>query len=218
MSAFPRSPRLVKAGIVVIEPETGRVIRIIPFQYNPASLTHTLRAREGEYEARGSRYEGKRQMSPPIESFRIEAELDATDLLEGGDATAGGYGIYPALSALETLIYPTSLQLMNRNHDPASGIPESVPMDAPLTVFVWNSRRIVPVRITEFSITEEAFDPLLNPIRANVSIGMQVLPVDDPGLNHHGESLYLKYLQEKEKMAAEAKPGTLRDLGIAGIL
>jgi len=218
MSAFPRSPRLVKAGIVVIEPETGRVIRIIPFQYNPASLTHTLRAREGEYEARGSRYEGKRQMSPPIESFRIEAELDATDLLEGGDATAGGYGIYPALSALETLIYPTSLQLMNRNHDPTSGIPESVPMDAPLTVFVWNSRRIVPVRITEFSITEEAFDPLLNPIRANVSIGMQVLPVDDPGLNHHGESLYLKYLQEKEKMAAEAKPGTLRDLGIAGIL
>jgi hypothetical protein len=91
-------------------------------------------------------------------------------------------------------------------------------MDAPLTVFVWSTHRIVPVRITEFSITEEAFDPLLNPVRAKVSIGMQVLAVDDPGVNHPGGSLYLKYLQEKEKMAAEAKPGTLRDLGIGGVL
>ena len=218
MSAFPRSPRLVKAGIVVIEADTCRVIRIIPFQYNPASLTHTLQARDGENEARGNRSEGQRQIRPPIESFRIEAELDATDLLEGGDTTAGGYGIYPALSALETLIYPTSLQLMNRNHDRTSGIPESVPMDAPLTVFVWSTHRIVPVRITEFCITEEAFDPLLNPVRAKVSIGMQVLSVDDPKVNHPGGSLYLKYLQEKETMAAEAKPGTLRDLGIVGFL
>ena len=48
-------------------------------------------------------------------------------------------------------------------------------MDAPLTLFVWSKSRIVPVKITEFSVTEEMFDSNLNPIRARISLGLRVL-------------------------------------------
>jgi len=40
-------------------------------------------------------------------------------------------------------------------------VDEIMPMMAPMSLFVWSAARIVPVRLTDFSITEEAFDPLL---------------------------------------------------------
>ena len=70
-------------------------------------------------------------------------------------------------------------------------------MEAPLTLFVWSRSRIVPVRITDFSITEEAFDPALNPIRAKVSLGMRVLSVDDLGFDHKGGSLFMATCSRK---------------------
>ena len=75
-------------------------------------------------------------------------------------------------------------------------------MESPLTLFVWSKQRIVPVRLTDLSITEEAFDPNLNPIRAKVSLGMRVLSVDDLGFDHKGGSLFMVYLQQKERLAA----------------
>ena len=83
-------------------------------------------------------------------------------------------------------------------------------MEAPLTLFVWSAKRIVPVRITEFSITEEAFDPALNPIRAKVSLGLRVLSVNDLGFAHKGGTLFMAYLQRKEQLAGEGAGGRLR--------
>jgi hypothetical protein len=82
---------------------------------------------------------------------------------------------------------------------------------------VWSKNRIVPVRLTEFSITEEAFDPNLNPIRAKVSLGMRVLSVNDLGFTHKGGSLYMIYQQQKERLAAMNQQGTLGALGLGGI-
>jgi hypothetical protein len=73
------------------------------------------------------------------------------------------------------------------------------------------------VRLTDFSITEEAFDPNLNPIRAKVSLGMRVLNVDDLGFNAKGGSLFMAYQQQKEKLAAQSAGGALSALGIGGI-
>ena len=84
-------------------------------------------------------------------------------------------------------------------------------MEAPLALFVWSKSRIVPVRVTDFSITEEAFDPALNPIRAKVSLGLRVLSVDDLGFAHKGGSLFMAYLQRKERLAAKAPAGGARD-------
>ena len=63
----------------------------------------------------------------------------------------------------------------------------------------------MPVRLTEFSITEEAFDPLLNPIRARVSLGMRVLSVNDLGFDQPGSNLFMAYLQNKESLAARSR-------------
>ena len=126
-------------------------------------------------------------------------------------------GIQPQLAVLESLVYPTSGQLLDRNALAQSGVMEIAPMEAPLSLFVWSKNRIVPVRVTDFSITEEAFDPNLNPIRAKVSIGLRVLSVDDLGFQHKGGSLFMSYLQTKEQLAAKAQAGSLATLGIGGI-
>ncbi len=39
MSSFPNSAQLLKGGIVLMEPDTGKVIRVISLQYNPDTLT-----------------------------------------------------------------------------------------------------------------------------------------------------------------------------------
>jgi hypothetical protein len=90
-------------------------------------------------------------------------------------------------------------------------------MEAPLTLFIWSKNRVIPVRLTDFSITEEAFDPTLNPIRAKVSLGMRVLSVDDLPFDHKGNSLFMAYHQQKEKLAIKAQGGTLNALGITRI-
>jgi hypothetical protein len=106
---------------------------------------------------------------------------------------------------------------MANNDEAGSGSLEIAPMEAPLTLFVWSKNRILPVRLTEFSITEEAFDVSLNPIRAKVSLGLRVLSVDDVGFDHKGGGLFMTYLQRKEQLAQRNLGGTIDRLGIGGI-
>jgi len=87
-------------------------------------------------------------------------------------------------------------------------------MEAPLALFVWSVQRVVPVRVTELSIVEEAFDTSLNPIRAKVTLGMRALSVMDLGLAHRGGKLFLEYLKKKEALAQRAAAGALDQLGL----
>lgn len=218
MAAFPGSPRLIKGGIVLLAPDTGSVQRIIALQYNPDTLSRTLQV-QGVGE-NANRSEALRLKGPPIETFKVEAEIDATDQLEFPDQNPNAVhvGLYPQLAVLETLIYPTSSALLSNNALAQAGTLEIAAMETPLTLFVWSKNRIVPVRLTDFSVTEEAFDPNLNPIRAKVSLGMRVLSVDDIGFDNKGGSLFMVYLQQKERLAAMSPAGTLAALGAAGAL
>jgi hypothetical protein len=45
----------------------------------------------------------------------------------------------------------------------------------PVVLLVWGVTRIVPVRVTSVSVTEQAYDQALNPIRAKVDLGLQAL-------------------------------------------
>ena len=128
-----------------------------------------------------------------------------------------GHGIQPQLAALETIVYPSSTQLLANNNLAQSGTLEIAPMLAPLTLFIWSKNRIVPVRLTDFSITEEAFDPALNPIRAKVSLGMRVLNVNDLGFSQKGGSLFMIYHQQKEQLAGKSQGPPLAAFGIGGI-
>jgi hypothetical protein len=207
---------LLKAGIVLVDYNTGTVQRLIPLQYNPETLTRTLQV-QGVGPESGPHVDQMRLKGPPIETFKLEADLDATDQLDAGDPLATASGIQPQLAALETVIYPTSTQLQQANAMAQSGTLEIVPMDAPLTLFVWSKERVVPVKITEFSITEEMFDSSLNPIRAKVSLGLRVLTIDDIDFSSVAGSIYLTY-QQREQLAASAPAGSLAAFGISGVL
>ncbi len=93
------------------------------------------------------------------------------------------FGIAPQLAALEALVNPSVDELLALDALTATGTLEILPPEAPLVLFVWSKSRVVPVRVTEFSITEEAFDPALNPIRAKVSLGLRVMTTDDLGFD-----------------------------------
>jgi hypothetical protein len=213
MTTFPNSPRLLKGGIVLIDPGSGAVRRVIALQYNPDTLTRTLQPKASGESA--DRSEALRLKGPPVETIKLDAEIDATDQFELGQATQAG--IYPQLAALETIVYPTVAQLIANNIKAKSGTLEITPIIAPLTLFVWSKNRVVPVRITDFSITEEAFDPSLNPIRAKISLSMRVLSVDDLGFDGKGGGVYMSYQQQKETLAAASAGATLNMLGLGGI-
>ena len=216
MSAFPGSPQLLKGGIVLLNPDTGQPVQIIVLQYNPDTLTRTLQA-QGIGPEPGDRLEALRLKAPPLETIKLDAEIDATDQMEKADSTTAQLGIYPQLAALETIVYPTSQQLQANDSQSQMGTLEIAPMEAPLALFVWSKIRVLPVRITDFSVTEEAFDPNLNPIRAKVSLGMRVLTVNDLGFAHKGGNLFMTYLQQKEQLVSKSPKGTLGALGLRGI-
>ena len=217
MSAFPNSPRLVKGGIVIMAPDSGQLIRVISLQYKPDTLSRSLQLQS--YGEGGDRSEALRLKSSPVETIKVEAELDATDQLEFPEQhpNAVRNGIHAQLAALEALLYPTSEALQNNHSQAARGVLEIVPMEAPLSLFVWSRHRAVPVRVTEFSVTEEAFDPALNPIRAKVNLGLRVLSVNDLGFEHRGGSLFMSYLKNKEVLSGMVDGATLGNLGLEGL-
>ncbi len=218
MTTFPGSPPLLKGGIVLVDPNSGAVRRIITLQYNPETLRRSLQV-QGVGGQGSNRADALRLTGPAIETITLEAEIDATDQLEFPDQNPNAvqFGIHPQLAALETIIHPTSAQLLENNRLAQSGTLEITPAQTPLSLFIWSKNRVLPVRLTDFSVTEEAFDTSLNPIRAKVSLGMRVLSVDDLGFEHKGGSLFMSYLQQKEALAARNPGGLLRTLGIGGI-
>jgi hypothetical protein len=216
MTTFPGSPRLLKGGIVVIDPESGAIQRVIALQYNPDTLSRTLQPKSVGGET-GDRTDALRLKGPAVETFKLEAEVDAADLLERGDGTVAEVGIHPNLAVLESLVSPTTAQLNEVHRLGKSGTLEIAPMVSPLTLFVWSRNRVTPVRITELSITEEAFDPSLNPLRAKIGLGLRVLTVDDLGFDNKAGNIFLAYLRNKEQLAAKYKAGPLAALGITGI-
>lgn len=217
MTTFPGSPKLLRGGIVVAEPQTLMVQRVISLQYNPESVTRTLQVQGAA--AGSDRSEALRLTGPAIETIKLDAELDATDQLErpSENRTAVEVGLHPQIALLESLLNPTVNSLLAGNVQASSGAIEIAPAQAPLTFFVWSAQRIVPIRITDFSTTEDGFDPNLNPIRARISLGMRVLSVNDLGFGHPGGTAYLGHLQRKENLAARANTPGIETLGIRGI-
>lgn len=218
-TASPISPRLIKGGIVTMDPDTSALQSVIALQYNPDSLSRTLQIQAVPGGQDGVRVDALRLRGPAIETIKVEAELDATDQLEFPNQypNAVQYGLQPQLAQLEMLVNPTVETLQADNTLAANGTLEIIPLEQPLTLFVWSKSRVVPVRLTDFSVTEEAFDTSLNPIRAKVSLGMRVLNVDDLGFDHPGGHIFMTYLSNKEQLASLAGSAALTVLGLGGL-
>lgn len=198
MSSFPGSPKVQKGAIIGIDP-FNPLASVIVFQYNPHTLTRTLTAQTVGGNA--SKGEALRLKGAPQETITLAVEIDATDQLEKADSQATSMGVYPTLASLEMLLYPKSALVIANEVLTRVGVIEIIPPEAPLTLFIWGVKRIVPVRLTTFSITEEAFDTNLNPIRAKVSLGLRVLNYQDLGLLSAGGAIFMAHQIIKEVMA-----------------
>ena len=196
------SPQLQKGAIITFDPNTGVKLATIMLQYNPDSLTRSLKPQTVGDEP--DRTEILRLKGPPIETLKCDLEIDATDQLAAADPIATNLGIQPQLALLELLLYPSSTVLNTNEVLSLLGTIEILPMETALTVFVWSKSRVTPVRLTDLSITEEAFDVNLNPIRAKVSLGMRVLSVNDVGFLSPAGAMYMIYQTTKEALAQQA--------------
>jgi hypothetical protein len=219
MSTFPGSPKLLKGGLVVLAPDGARARRVISLQYNPDTLARSYQVQGVGGEGGGERAQPFRLKGAAVESIKLDAEIDATDQLEFPDRNVivTDVGIAPQIAELEALVNPSTAELLSVDADARGGTLEILPPESPLVIFVWSRTRVAPVRVTDFSVTEEAFDPLLNPIRAKVSIGLRVLTVDDLGYSHRGGTLFLSYLRTRESLAARVLGTTLQSLGLSNL-
>ncbi len=209
MSTFPGSPKVQKGAIVGLDP-FNPLASVIVFQYNPEALTRTLTAQTTGGTNPG---EALRLKGPPQENITVAMDIDAADQLERQDGIATTIGLYPTLSSLEMLLYPKSALVIANEVLMAAGVIEIIQPEAPLTLFIWGPRRVMPVRLTTFSITEEAFDTNLNPIRAKVNLGLRVLNYQDLGLFSVGGALFMVHQIVKEVMATIGGVGNVAAIG-----
>lgn len=212
-SEFPRSPKLLKGALIVFQSQrAGPPPTVIVFQYNPEQLSRSLTDRAAPPDPSnvgGAREDSLRVLGPPVETITLSVVLNAADQLEEPDRNPEVVvsGLHPALAALELLLYPPSAQVLLNRGLARAGSAQICPADLPLTFLIWGKSRAVPVRLTSFSITEEAFDPSLNPIQAKVDLGMRVLTYMELKEGTIGFGAYIAYQTQKEVLARLVRPG-----------
>lgn len=166
------------------DPVAGLVPTLVPFQYNPAEVTRTLRVQSGGHGGPGLRVTG-----PPIESYTLHVELDA--LAVPDRPLTSTLGIGPVLAALEAMLEPTSgggplgaligaVTSLVAGIGGGGGGGGTVPAPSlPLVLLAWNPTRIVPVRVDDYSAHETGFDAALQPAQATVDLTLTVLRPED---------------------------------------
>ncbi|MGD8910036.1 MAG: hypothetical protein PVI92_11895 [Chromatiales bacterium] len=211
---------MLKGALVVYAShDPGASAKIIPFQYNPEQVGRSL-SQGGASSATttatgGSANRGQAQQDvlrvqgPPRESFNLSVTFNAADQLEIPEQNQNivQHGLHAVLAMLEMLMYPPSYQVLQNESLADEGEVQLNPEDLPLVLLVWGRSRVVPVKVSNFSVTEEAFDPDLNPLQAKVELGLQVLNyVDLPGTSA-GRDIYLSYQRQKETLANQFNAG-----------
>lgn len=216
MSVF-NPPPIAKGGLAIVDPESMAVRKMVAFQYNPETLTRTLIPQGAGGDSLDPNA-ALRLKGPPVEIIRLEAELDAAgqvDLPSGQGQN--GLSVAPLLAALEMAVYPSSTSLQNSAGQALGGSLSVLPLPAPLTLFVWSRERVMPVRLTQITVIEEAFDPVLNPIRARVQLEMRVLSVSDLGFSARSGQMYMLYQRRKEELARQYLGDRLTNLNPGGL-
>lgn len=228
-NGYSRSPKLLKGALIEFsERFIGPVPNVIVFQYNPATMTRTLEVwQPPSASASDSNVSATAQPDDPPETFNLTLELDATDALETPDShpIAVVSGVADRVAALEMLLYPQEESLLGGLLGSVSGslgissggasiggssAAGSAPVPrgtVPVVLFVWGPGRISPVRLTSFSVEEQAYSPTLYPIRAQVTVGLKMLTDEDfPNADSLSEEMavYAYKYTRKQKQALAA--------------
>jgi hypothetical protein len=213
VSAFPRSPKVLKGGLMAYQlPQLFPTI--IAFQYNPDEVSRSIQSRGSEGGGRG---DANRVNGPPQETITIAVEIDAADQLEkpSENGVTVANGLHPVIASLERLVYPPYPLVIANEALAFAGSAFILAEQAPLTLLVWGPRRVLPVRVQSLSIKEEAFDQQLNPIRARADLSLTVLTYRDLDVTNPGYWVYLASFTQKEVMSALntfGDPGDIRSM------
>lgn len=215
-SESPLRPNLLKGALAVFPTQTpgSPPTAVILFQYNPDTMKRTLAHRAAATPAQGNTGAAKedvlRVSGPPLETITLSVDMHASDQLEEPDQNlaVAVNGLHPALAILELLMYPPTLSAQAIATQAASGQVQVSPADLPLVLFIWGKSRVVPVKLTSFSVSEEAFDTRLNPIAAKVDLSMQVLTYMEFTDSSIGRDAFIAYQQSKEALAQLHQPGS----------
>jgi hypothetical protein len=211
-SESPRSPKLLKGGLVVYPSQNpGPPPQVIIFQYNPEQLSRSLAMRAAPRDPSNvgsAREDVLRVEGPPVETINISVELDAADQLAepAQNQVTVQNGLHPVLATLEMLLYPTTEKAQLMAALAQQGQVQVCPADVPLVLLAWGKSRVVPVLLTSFAITEQAFDPNLNPLQAKVDLGMRVLTYMELKQGTVGYMAFLAYQRKKEMLAGQYQP------------
>jgi hypothetical protein len=203
MATHPRSKWTLRGALVSLE-IPSLAPEVILFQYNPHTLTRSF-----ELKSVASGPEAGQLGGPPTESIKVDIELCAVDEMEAG---GGVLGLTAALASLETLISPSSGRAIANAAMAAAGTIEILPATSTMTLFVWGPTRVLPVTITELSVTEETHDARLNPISARVSLGMRVINYTDVGVTHPAFYMSISRLIATEVLSATTTQNSLKEL------
>ena len=208
-TGYSRSPKLLKGAIIQFSaPLFVPVPNIIIFQYNPETMSRTLSAwappRDETTKDDPKVQDSLVQPYDPEESFNVNLELDAADDLENPltHPITVATGIADRIAALEMLMYPPgadtlggllggTLSLGSAGVGLTSGssaVTAAQRQTVPLILFFFGPGRIVPVRIISFSVDEQAYSPVLYPLRAKVTVGLKVL--DPAVLTDDGSAVF----------------------------
>ena len=210
MSTFPGSPRLIKGALIGVDP-LNPLASIVVFQYNPDTMTRRLEARAVSQE--GDRGEAFRLTGAPKETITLSIEVDATDQLEQANPLAVTMGLNPTLAALEMMLYPKAASVFINDALSLIGTIEVIPIDGPMILFVWGPTRVLPVRLTSFSITEEAYDHIAQPDSCQGRLSLTVLSYHDLSLLSPARALFLAHHVAKEVMATTNVFNSIANIG-----
>ncbi|GAA0274334.1 hypothetical protein GCM10009127_13540 [Alteraurantiacibacter aestuarii] len=202
MTYQARGPKVLKGAFVTI-PVSGGSPSTVAFQYNPATLKRSLQPQlvGGEPQARS---QAVRFTGPPVQTISIDIELDAADGMCSGNAAALASGSLPQLAQLELLVYPQLAAVKQAQAQLASGVMEIAAKTAPRTLFVWGAKRVLPVSLTGYQISEELFDNRLNPVQVTVSVTMRVLSYTDLDASSRASFDFMTYQQNLVELASSA--------------
>lgn len=223
-SDFPNRPRFLKGALVVYESQDAGAPppKVVTFQYNPETVKRTLERRAVEAKGGGGGTPNKedllRAQGPPSEQITMTVTINASEQLNEPDQNQSAVesGLYPVLSTLELLLYPSTAKVEEAKNLATQGEVQISPADLPLVLLVWGESRVVPVLITGFTINETGFDVKLNPIAATVELNMKVLTYLELKPSSVGRDAYIAYQQHKEQHAQALQPDrneqAIRDL------
>jgi hypothetical protein len=182
------------------------VPKVIVFQYNPETISHSWSPYESDAASPSPKGNPLKVGGDPQEEFSFTLMLDAADTVADGtppaSALTAASGVLPRLAALELLLFPapqTGAQALLSAAAAAAagavagaasaagapgktaGVPRSVPLaTVPAILFAWGPGRILPVRVTKLQITEKLYDNItLVPTHAQVEVGLRTLTRED---------------------------------------